>query len=203
MRTSFWIRAAGVLAAFGIAVGAPCMAAGAPASEPGVDGPYAPYAFLIGEWNVAPESGGDGNAIAWFRWGPGHSYIWYAVSFVANGAEEPHFEGLLLWNGVHKNLDMLLSLDLHGGKVQEQGTVSANADGTVVRDITAYYSEGIGMITTGRPAGPGGETARFRQTFKAAAGDRILTALLREKDGAWIPTFPGSDRLAMTRRASS
>lgn len=93
------------------------------------------------------------------------------------------------------------SLDLDGGRAQEQGAVSIAPDGTVLRDITAYYSEGVGMITTGRRAGPEGGTARFRQTFKAQSADRILTALLRETAEGWVPTFPGSDRLAMIRRA--
>ncbi len=58
-------------------------------------GPYGPYAFLIGEWNVGPDEGGPA-AVARFRWGPGRSYIWYSVSTLANGTEQPHFEGLLL-----------------------------------------------------------------------------------------------------------
>jgi hypothetical protein len=127
--------------------------------------------------------------------------MWYSASLLMGGAERPHFEGMLMWNGVRRNLDMLLSLDLEGGRVQEQGTVSIAPDGTVVRDITAYYSEGVGMITTGRRAGPEGATARFRQTFKAQSADRVLTALLRESGDAWVPTFPGSDHLVMIRRA--
>jgi hypothetical protein len=119
---------------------------------------------------------------------------------MANGVERPHFEGLLMWNGVHRNLDMLLSLDLEGGRVQEQGTVSITPDGTVVRDITAYYSEGAGMVTTGRRAGPDGGVARFRQTFKAQSADRVVTSLLRESGDGWAPTFPGSDHLVMIRR---
>jgi hypothetical protein len=82
--------------------------------------PYAPYEFLIGEWNIAPDSGGPSVAVARFRWGPNHSYIWYAGSLLANGEERPHFEGLLVWNGVHRNLDMLLALDLESGLVSER-----------------------------------------------------------------------------------
>ena len=165
--------------------------------------PYAPYAFLIGEWVVAPEAGGPAGTVVRFRWGPGRSYMWYSASLLMGGTEQPHFEGLLMWNGVHRNLDMLMSLDLNGGRVQEQGTVSVAADGTVVREITAYYSEGVGMITTGRRAGPEGGVAHFRQTFKAQSADRVLTSLMRESDAGWVPTFPGSDRLAMTRREKS
>jgi hypothetical protein len=172
----------------------------AAAADVAARGPYAPYAFLIGEWQVEPEAGGPAQTVVRFRWGPGRSYIWYSASLIIGGAERPHFEGMLVWNGVHQNLDMLLSLDLEGGRVQEQGTVSITADATVVREITAYYSEGIGMLTTGRRAGPEGGTARFRQTFKAQSTDRVLTSLLRESADGWRPTFPGSDRLAMIRR---
>lgn len=170
------------------------------AAEPAAKN-WGPYEFLIGEWDVAPQSGGPPVAAARLRWGPKRSYIWYAGSLILDGVERPHFEGLLLWNGVHRNLDMLLSMDLDGGGlVQEQGTLHAEPDGTVVRDITATYSEGshpIGKSTVG----PAGATARFRQTFKADGRDRVLTAVLRQTDQGWTATFPGSDRLVMTRKA--
>jgi hypothetical protein len=35
------------------------------------------------------------------------------------GREEPHLEGILVWNGVHKNLDMHFVMDLKSGRVQE------------------------------------------------------------------------------------
>jgi hypothetical protein len=38
--------------------------------------PYAPYAFLIGEWGVESELGGPAQMLVQFRWGPGRSYIW-------------------------------------------------------------------------------------------------------------------------------
>jgi hypothetical protein len=161
--------------------------------------PYAPYEFLIGEWDIGAEAGGPAVARALFRWGPGNSYIWYAGSLLVNGVEEPHFEGLLVWNGVRRNLDMLLSLDLHGGRTQEQGIVSIDADGRVVREITAIYSEGARPIGQ-PPAPPQGATARFRQTFRKVGPDRIATEVLRDAGGRWVATFPGSDRLVMTRR---
>jgi len=168
-------------------------------AEPSITGPYAPYAFLIGEWDVAPESGGPASLVMRFRWGPNRSYIWYAASLLAGGSERPHFEGLLLWNGVHKNLDMLLSLDLERGLIQEQGVVSVQSDGTILRDITAFYSEGAHAMGLG-VVGPAGATARFRQTFKQVGPDRVLSSVLRESGSAWVATFPGSDHLAMTRR---
>jgi hypothetical protein len=161
--------------------------------------PFAPYAFLIGEWDVAPSTGGSPVARTRLRWGPGNSYIWYATSLLVGGAEQPHFEGLLVWNGVRKNLDMLLSVDLEGGRVQEQGVVSIGRDGTVVREITATYSEGTGPMG-GPPAGPDGTTARFRQTFRKTGPDRVATEVLRRSGDGWVATFPGSDRLVMTRR---
>jgi hypothetical protein len=165
------------------------------------NGPYAPYAFLIGTWDIAPEAGGPPLARALFRWGPNRSYIWYGGALLEKGVEVPHFEGLLLWNGVRKNLDMLLALDLDGGRIQEQGTMSVDAGGRVVREITAIYSEGQRPI--GQPvAGPGGAKARFRQTFEAAGPDRVRTTVMHEAGSGWVATFPGSDRLVMTRRSS-
>lgn len=186
---ALWILAGALLGA--------CAAAGAETPRPS---PYAPYAFLIGEWNVAPENGGPPVAVARFRWGPNQSYIWYAGSMLAGGVEHPHFEGLLMWNGVRKNLDMLLAMDMERGLVQEHGVVSVERDGTVVREITASYSEGTQPIGK-PPAGPEGAKSRFRQTFREVGPDRILTAVMREADRGWVATFPGSDRLVMTRRS--
>ena len=185
----------------GAAIAATCvLLLGGPAAPgAGADSPYAPYRFLIGSWDIAPESGGPPMARAVFRWGPNQSYIWSSGSLIMKGAEVPHFEGLLVWNGVRKSLDMLLSLDLDGGRVQEQGTMFVEADGTVVRDITAFYSEGarpIGQAVTG----PAGSKARFRQTFRPAGSNRVLTEVLREVGSGWVATFPGSDHLVMIRR---
>ncbi len=107
-------------------------------------------------------------------------------------------------NGARRNLDMLVALDLSGGRIQEQGTVSIQPDGRVLREITAIYSEGVRLPPRGETvAGPNGATVQFRQTFKAAARDRVLTALTRETADGWVPTFPGSDNLVMTRRLDS
>jgi hypothetical protein len=35
-----------------------------------VGNPYADYAFLIGDWDISPDSGGSLMAAATFRWGP-------------------------------------------------------------------------------------------------------------------------------------
>ena len=86
------------------------------------DSVYAPYAFLIGEWQITPEGSQVPMAVTRFRWGPGQSYLLLETSLIIEGKEEPHFEGMLVWNGVHKNLDMLLTMDSKSGRAQEQGT---------------------------------------------------------------------------------
>lgn len=164
---------------------------------------YAPYAFLVGEWQIAPAGSQVPQAVTRFRWGPGRSYIWLETSLIIEGKEVPHFEGMLMWNGVRKNLDMLLALDLEGGRIQEQGAVFVEPDGTVVRDITAYYSEGVRRMGDTQTVGPEGATAKFRQTFKSTGPDTILTTLMRQTERGWVATFPGSDRSVMTRRVTS
>src|SRR5215510_5297284 len=126
--------------------------------------PFGPYEFLIGEWDVKSEVDGSPMAVQRVRWGPNRSYIWYAVALLADGREEPHLEGMLVWNGVHKNLDMLFVVDLRSGRVQEQGTMSVETDGSLVRDITAVYSPGVEAMTGS--VGSAGATAHFRQTYK-------------------------------------
>lgn len=148
---------------------------------------YDPYRFLIGTWDVASE-GRPAVAVAYFRWGPGESYIWHSMALLEGGEEKPHFEGMLVWNGARRDLDMLFVLDpLEGGGPQEAGRVSIDDDGTVVRHVTV--------------TGASGATAHFRQTYKAVGPDRVLTALLRETQDGWVPTFPASDHLVMTRRS--
>jgi hypothetical protein len=145
--------------------------------EAGPKNPYAPYEFLIGEWDVTSEDGGPAVAVQRVHWRSNRSYLWYAGSLIIYGREVPHCEGVIMWNGVHKNLDMLLSMDLRSGLVQEHGTLSVEPDGTVVRNVTGVYSEGAQPL--GLPvAGPSGLMARFRQTFKAAGPDKIFTSVM-------------------------
>jgi hypothetical protein len=161
--------------------------------------PYAPYEFLIGEWNVAVADKPPA-MVARFAWGPNRSYIKYAASLVTASGEQPHFEGVLMWNGVSKKLDMLIMLDLsERAAVQESGTLFVEADGTVTRDITASYSEGATPMD-GSKVGAQGAVVHFRQTYRRIAPDKVATAALRETTQGWVPTFPGSDRLLMTRR---
>jgi len=161
---------------------------------------YAPYALLIGEWSIVTADGAP-VGVSRFTWGPGNSYIWFATSILSNGRDEPHFEGILVWNGVNRNLDMLISVDLAGGRVQEQGTLFVAPDGTIVREHAAIYSEGQ-LLPTGASnrVGPQGATVNFRQTFQNASSDRITTRLTRQDPSGWVPTFPGADNLTMIRR---
>ncbi|MBL8779568.1 MAG: hypothetical protein JNL06_01380 [Alphaproteobacteria bacterium] len=174
--------------------------AAAPATA--ANGPYAPYEFLIGDWNVSVAERPPA-MVARFSWGPNRSYIRYAASLLTAKGEEPHFEGVLMWNGVAKNLDMLLMLDLTArAAVQERGTLSVASDGALVREISASYSEGATPIG-GQRAGADGTTMHFRQTYRRLAPDKIATAAMRETPQGWAPTFPGADRMIMTRRAAN
>lgn len=161
---------------------------------------YAPYAFLIGEWEIKAEGTDETLAIQRVRWGPNHSYIWYSVALINDGREEPHLEGMLMWNGVHKNLDMLFAIDLKSGRSQEQGTLSVAKDGSLIREITAIHSEGV-PTSSGKAIGSDGATRRFRQTYKQVGTDKIETSVMRETDKAWVPSFPGSDHWILTRRS--
>jgi hypothetical protein len=163
-------------------------------------GVYAQYEWLIGTWDVTTPAGGAPLAVQRFSWGPGHSYIWYAGSLIApDGKEEPHFEGMLVWNGVHKTLDMLLTLDLKSGRAQEQGTLSIASDGTIVRETTGVFSEGITPIGEAR-VGVNGAIGHFRQTYELEGADKLVTSVMRETNSGWVASFPGSERLVMRRR---
>jgi hypothetical protein len=162
---------------------------------------FDPYEFLIGEWEVKAAKDDRPAAIIRVRWGPNRSYLWYSSSLIIDGREAPHLEGILVWNGIHKNLDMLFSMDLKSGRVQEQGTLSVDGEGKVVRDITAVYGPGARPI--GMPAvGPEGATTHFRETYKQIDANKVSTSAMRETKNGWVATFPGSDRMIMTRRSS-
>ncbi len=209
MISAFWRNgfprgsAAAALLVFAIATTGAHEVTGTP--TPGVPSVYAPYEFLIGAWDVAPASGGKPFAVSYFKWGPNKSYIWYSTSsFDQAGNEVPHFEGILAYNGVRKNLDMLVELALGGsipGSIDETGTVSVQADGTVLRDITATYAEGA-LPRRSEKAGPNGWTGHYHHTFRADGRDRVLMSLTMETDRGWVPTFPGSDQVVMTRRSA-
>ena len=162
---------------------------------------FASYKSLIGTWDVGSEKGGAPVARLQFRWGPNKSYIWYAQSLLMNGEEQPHFEGMLGWNGITDKLDMLLVVDLRYGRALEEGTFSVQRDGSFVRDIKTAFGEGTVPLGE-RPVGPGGKAEHFRQTYTKVDDNTMLTTVMHETDRGWVPTFPGSDHLKMTRHAN-
>ena len=161
--------------------------------------PYAPYEFLIGTWEVSAGKGSRPFQYNRFRWGFGKSYIWFTGGNLVDGAEQPQFEGMLMWNGVSGTLDMLLATDLRYGLVQQKGTMSLVGDGEVVRDIVASFSRGVGRGLD-PPAGPGGAVSQFSQTYKLVGPGRIATSVLRRVGGEWQPAHSGSDAWIMVRR---
>jgi|CXWL01.1.fsa_nt_gi hypothetical protein len=162
-----------------------CASAAAQQAPPAVtraaENPYAPYEFLIGAWDTA-----DGIRQS-FNWGPQHAYITYSTTTRGpDGGDHLHFEGILVYNAAHRNLDFLIALE-PGSFGQEQGTLHVEPDGSVVREV---------LLT-----GPNGATSRFRQTFRRTGDAAAVTSLMRQgADGTWAPNFPGADNLAMTRR---
>jgi hypothetical protein len=164
--------------------------------------PYGDYAALIGEWDVSAESGGPPVAVSRFKWGPNHAYIWASQTILMNGKEYPHFEGVMLWNGVDRRLDLLVEADLNSGLAEEKGVFRTDGQGGWVREIDTAFSEGARPL--GLPApGPEGVTVHFRQTLTPQSPDRILTSVMRQTGTGWTPTFPGGDHLIMTRRKES
>ncbi len=107
---------------------------------------------------------------------------------------------MLVWNGVRKTLDMLLTMDPKSGRAQEQGTFNVAPDGTFIREITGVFSEGVTPIGEAK-VGPDGMSEHFRETYKPANTDVLLTSVMRETNsGSWVAAFPGSEKLVMKRR---
>jgi hypothetical protein len=95
---------------------------------------------------------------------------------------------------------MLFAIDLQSGKSQEQGTMSVEKNGELVREIIAVHSEGV-PTSAGKAVGPEGATRQFRQTYKQVGSDKIETSVMRKTDKGWVASFPGSDHWIMTRRS--
>jgi hypothetical protein len=171
----------------------------APASALATSDHYSPYRFLLGEWEIGPE-GQPPFMVMRMNFGRNESYLWYSASLVHGGTEEVHFEGMLLWNGVRGNLDLLLSLDPARGRVQERGIMRAEADGMLVREIIGTYSSGETLMWNGQRVGHHGAEIQFRQTYRAISPDEVLTVIMRKEGDSWVPTFPGSDHIIMRRK---
>jgi hypothetical protein len=145
--------------------------------------PYQPYAFLVGEWR---SNAGPSTLRQKIGWGPHRAYMTYSTYMQQAGGEERlHFDGIMVWNGASKSLDYLFAVE-PGSGIQEKGSVRAEADGSIVREVEF--------------TGPDGKTAQFRQTFRKIDADRAITSLMALRNGKWEPNFPGSDRIEMVRR---
>jgi len=155
------------------------------------DNPYAAYAFLIGEWDTsAPAGSAEGAIRQSLRWGPSNSYIWYGVYNRLGGAaqEQLHQEGIMVFNAQRNNLDFLFVHE-PGSYGEEQGSVHAEPDGSIVRETNAVAGDGA--------------VTHFRQTWRRTGDNTAVTSLMRQRqDGSWEPNFPGADNLVMTRRAA-
>lgn len=158
-----------------------CAPTPARAQSAAVEEAYAPYTPLIGAW----ESNG-GAIVQRFSWGPGHGYILYSTTTRGpDGVDHVHFEGIMVYNAQSRVLDFLIALE-PGTLGLERGTVHAEPDGAIVRDVELI--------------GPNGAASRFRQTFRLSSADAGETSLMRDDgQGGWTPNFPGSDHLAMRR----
>ena len=160
---------------------------------------FAPYAFLIGEWDIH-EEGQPAAAVHRASWSGGGTSVRLETDLLINGKQVPHYEGLLVWNGVRRDFDMLLNLDPVAAKVQERGRLRVDHPAQMlVREITATYAPGV-MGPDGKRTGSGGAEFSFRQTFKKLSDDRILTSMMRQTATGWVATFPGSEEVLMTRR---
>lgn len=146
--------------------------------------PYTAYEFLIGDWYTKPSGGPDLRIHQQFAWGTDHGSIKYTTFTTVGAAPETvHFEGLLVWNGATKALDYVITVEPGSGG-QEKGTVRAEPDGAIVRDVLLTRADG--------------KTGQFQQRFWREQG-AVFTSLRRKTDTGWEPNFPGSERLAMSR----
>jgi len=186
------IRFTSLAAALVLAATSPATAHEIKTSKAATSNPYAPYAFLVGDWNVSASARAAPFVTLRFHWAPHHAYLQYGAYI----GQEPHFEGMMMWNGAHHNLDALIAMDMERGLVQELGTV-AMIDGAAVRDSIATYSEGV---SAGGPlAGPSGATNRTRQTMRPVDADHIDLSFEIKTPSGWKPAMPGGDHLLMTR----
>lgn len=147
---------------------------------------YGAYEFLIGDWYSKPTGGPDVTIHQNFKWGIEKSYIFYTtLTREKDKPEAVHFEGMLVWNGATKGLDYVIASEPGSGG-QEQGTLHVDPDGAVVREVT--------MITAA------GKSQVFRQRFWSTGADTVMTSLMRKTPTGWEPNFPGSEKIAMSRR---
>jgi len=147
--------------------------------------PYTAFEWLIGDWYSKPTGGPDISIHQVFEYGPKNSYTFY-TTLTAEGAkpEAVHFEGMAVWNGKTKALDYVVTSE-PGSGAQEQGTMRAEADGAVVREVVLTRANG--------------QQSQFRQRFWQTSGGKAMTSLMRKTATGWEPNFPGSDKIEMSR----
>jgi len=147
--------------------------------------PYGAYEFLIGDWYSKPSGGPDISIHQKFEYGPKKSYIFYTTLTREGGKPEAvHFEGMAVWNGKTRNLDYVVTTE-PGSGAQEQGTMHAEADGSIVRDVLLTRADG--------------NQSQFRQRFWKMGDGTVMTSLMRKIPAGWEPNFPGSDKIEMSR----
>ena len=145
--------------------------------------PYGAYEFLIGDWYTKPTGGPDLRFHQQFSWGTEKGSIKYTtLTTVGPAPEAVHFEGLLVWNGATKLVDYIIVTEPGSGG-QEKGTLHAEADGAIVRDVLLTRADG--------------KTSTFQQRFWRENG-ALFMSMMRKTDKGWEPNFPGSERLAMS-----
>ena len=146
-------------------------------------GPYQPFAFLVGEW-VSDQGGSTIRQT--IRWGPERAYLTYSTWLQqAGGLEQLHFDGIMAWNAKTRALDFLFAVE-PGSGILERGSVRAEADGTIVREVELIA--------------PSGAASTFRQTIRPTGSGTAVSSLMALRNGRWEPTFPGSERIEMKRR---
>jgi hypothetical protein len=174
------MRAAIIIAAAAAMSLAAPLAAQTPSTPPPAASTYAPYNWLIGDWS---SNTGIRELITY---GPRQSYIHFSVFTPdADGTEHLHFEGIAMWNAKSKVLDYLFAVE-PGSGVQENGTIRAEADGSIVREVELIDTKG--------------KAGTFRQTFRQTGANSAVTTVMRQTPAGWVPTFPGSDNVVLTRR---
>lgn len=143
----------------------------------------APFEWLIGDWlSVA----GSNRLRQNLSWGPHRSYIKYSTYIQPEGQKEQiHFEGIAVWNGKSKAFEYLFAVE-PGSAVQEKGTIRAQGDGSLVREVEF--------------TGADGKIGYFRQTIRRTGADSATTSLMRQTAAGWEATFPGSDTIEMKRQ---
>lgn len=153
---------------------------GSPAAA-AATGPYAPYDWLIGDWQA------EGGLRELITYGTKGSYIRFQAFFPTK--DEPqhlHFEGIALWNAKTRMLDYLFAVE-PGSGVQENGTFRVEADGTIIREVELIDASG--------------KAGTFRQTFRQTGRDSAITSVMRKTATGWEPTFPGGEKIELTRRS--